>query len=242
MLHCSVCCLVCRDSESRAKHKVVWWEDVRRPSELLGTTESDNSLHFHHSQQCYLDRSRPVIHCWFHVLKTDWLCTGDVNVKHNSQLTCSLCCACLECGRECGFAALLLASLALCLNHHFLFSIPTSAYPSFHKHTCVFVCVDSRWVRLHLPGFPWVVVVGIKWGCSLKTPLKLRPNQLAPRADLPQLPDRQTDPQTYSNLILSPPHPRPSPGHTMLSLALSQYRPLSLLLCWHWDKTGLALL
>lgn len=73
-------------------------------------------------------------------------------------------------------------------------------------HVYVCVCWYARGPIAPTPALPWVVV-GKKGGCSFKTPLKLWPNQLAPRAGLLQLPDRQTDPQVYSCLILPPPSP-----------------------------------
>ncbi len=82
---------------------------------------------------------------------------------------------------------------------------------------CMCVCVDTLGVLLHLLQPPTGGGGRRKGGCSLKTPLKLWPNQLAPKAGLPQLPDRQTDPQTYRIIILyhpsfssSPPPPLPA--------------------------------
>ena len=129
---------------------------------------------------------------------------------------------------------LLLASLVHCLNHYFLFSIPVSAYPSFHKHACVCVCVCVC-VLIRLESYctysslPWVVVVVVV-GEKGAAPLKLWPNQLAPRAGPP---DRQTDRQTDLQqphltlfLLLSQPHDAEHglvPVKTSLPLSLSSH-------------------
>ena len=100
---------------------------------------------------------------------------------------------------------LLLASLVICLNHHFLFSIPASAYPSFHKHACVCVCVLIRLESdCTYSILPWVVVVVV--GEKGFAPLKLWPNQLS---TAPRQTDRQTDRPTETS---SQPPPLPLPA------------------------------
>lgn len=170
-----------------------------------------------------------------------WLCTDGMSVKHTSQrlpfpstfmfLTYSVW---ERAGQRVEFS-----HWHSCLNHHFLFSIPRLLIHHFiGTHVNVCVCWYARGLIAPTPAPPRGGGGRCKGDCSHKIPLKLWPNQLAPRAEsstASRHTHRQTDRASGLQQLYPP---SSSTHHTTLDLALSLQGPFSLFLSSRWDKTG----